>query len=283
VAQLRVLIVDDEPIARLGLREMLRADPTIAVVGECATGRDAVRFLRENTVDVVLLDVQMPGLDGFDVLAAVPTGDGPVVIFTTAFDSYAIRAFDAAAIDYVLKPIEERRLQMAMDRARRRLEESKLSRASERFLATVAGDTVPVSTPRPEPDAVVGQRAQSRIRLRSGGRVWYVDPHDVEWIEADDYYASLQMRGRSHLLRKTLTELESELDPSSFVRIHRSVIVNLAHVREIRTDSSGRHMVAMRGGRRLPLSRSRKEHLHRMLRRIPAEARRADARRPDHT
>jgi two-component system, LytTR family, response regulator len=265
MADLRVLIVDDEPIARLGLREMLRGDASIVVVGECATGRAAVRFLREHVVDVVLLDVQMPGLDGFDVLATVPSGTEPAVIFTTAYDSYAIRAFDAAAIDYVLKPIEEKRLQVAVERARRRIDEARMTRASEQFLATVAG------TDRPDARSKSVRPGPSRIRLRSGGRVWYVDPSEVEWIEADDYYASLQLHGRSHLLRKTLTELESELDPLQFIRIHRSVIVNLTHVRDVRTDSSGRHSVAMAGGRRLPLSRSRKDHLHRMLQRGSAD------------
>ena len=262
---LRVVIVDDERIARLGLREMLGSDPSISIVGECRTGSEAIRFLTDNAVDVVLLDIQMPGLDGFDVLHAMPEDRPWAVIFTTAHNTHAIRAFDAAAIDYVLKPVEEKRLHLAIARARRRLDEGRLSRASQQFLATISGgpdavrDTAIVST----------KRESSRIRLRSGSRVWYVDPEEVEWIEADDYYASLQMGGRAQLLRKTLNELEAELDPSQFVRIHRSVIVNLAHVREIRTDSSGRHMVAMNGGRRLPLARSRKDHLHRMLERAP--------------
>jgi two-component system LytT family response regulator len=265
MSPLRVVIVDDERIARLGLREMLASDPDIVIAGECRTGREAVRFLTDNPVDVVVLDIQMPGLDGFDVLDAMPEERPWAVIFTTAHNTHAIRAFDAAAIDYVLKPVEEKRLHVAIARARRRLDEGRLSRASEQFLASIGGSREGTREPAVAPT----KRESSRIRLRSGSRVWYVDPEHVEWIEADDYYASLQVGGRSELLRKTLNELESELDPSQFVRIHRSVIVNLAHVREIRTDSSGRHMVAMIGGRRLPLARSRKEHLHRMLERIP--------------
>jgi two-component system LytT family response regulator len=238
---IRTLIVDDEAIARDGVRSILAEEPDIDVVGECGDGRSAVTAIQSVIPDLVLLDVQMPRMDGFAVLDALEPGRRPVVIFLTAHDQYALRAFDAQALDYVVKPFSDARLRSAVDRARNQVEQRRRLRAA------------PPETP--------STRYLVRIPVRSLGKTTYVEVRDIVWIGASDYYAELHTRDRRrHLVRETMQHLEQGLDPALFCRIHRSAIVRIDSVVELR-----RGHVVLRDGTRLLLGRHRRGALEMAL------------------
>ena len=226
---MKVVIVDDEPLARRGIRARLERLGGVEVVAECASGSAAVRAIRERSPDVVFLDVQMPSLDGFDVVEEVGAENMPVTIFVTAYDTHAIRAFDASALDYLLKPIDDERFARAVDRARRRLAER-------------------------------GARTH-RIVVRDRGRAVILEPDDIDWIAAEGDYVRIQSAGRGHLLRETMTSMEKRLDPVRFARIHRSAIVNVARVKEIRRHGDRDYLVTLRDGTRLRMSRTFRNRL----------------------
>lgn len=242
---MRVLIVDDEPLAREGARELLETEPDVEVVGECGDGESAIAALNRGGVDVVLLDIQLPGMDGFEVLRSVPEEKRPVVVFLTAFDQHALRAFDAQALDYVVKPFADERFRKAIARARAQL----------RQRSTLEGN-----------GDVPAKSYLARIPVRSVGKVTWVRVPEIVWIGAADYYAELHtVDGAKHLVRETMQSLDERLDPARFTRIHRSAIVSLAHVREIRSDGADKQVVILRDGKRLPLGRHRKEALETAL------------------
>jgi two-component system, LytTR family, response regulator len=262
---IRVLIVDDERLARDGVRTLLEGESDVAVSGECGDGKSAVAAIKRGGIDVVLLDVQMPGMDGFEVLRAVPESQLPVVVFLTAFDQHALKAFDAQALDYVVKPFSDARFRKAMERARTQVQQRRLGRATESLAALVA-------SLRHTPDAgrlaydVAAPKYLARIPVRSIGKVSYVKVDDITWVGAADYYAELHTTdGKTHLVRETMQSLEERLDPGRFSRVHRSAIVNLEHVSELRTDSAERHFVILRDGTKLPLGRSRRDALESAL------------------
>ena len=236
---IRAVVVDDEPLARAGMRTLLEDDPDLVVVAECANGHEAVEALRAHAPDLVLLDVQMPGLDGFGVVREIGADRMPVVVFATAFDQYALRAFEARALDYLLKPFTDERFRDVLGRAKEQVRQRRAGASS--------------AAPAP------------RLEVRLGNRVAYVRLDDVDWIEAADYYARLHVGAASHLVRETMQELEARLDARRFVRVHRSAIVNVDRVRELRAVAVGRHEVVLRDGTRLPLSRSRRELVARAL------------------
>jgi two-component system LytT family response regulator len=240
---IRTLIVDDEPLARRRLRRLLRAERDIDIVGECADGATAVDTIRTAAPDLVLLDVQMPELDGFHVLQALGQARLPDVIFVTAHDRYAVRAFEVHALDYLLKPVDADRLGTALERARARLTERQRGPVDPRLLALLQ-------------DLAVERRYLTRIPVKSEGRVLVVDLADVDWIGAADNYVTLHAGSREYLLRDTMGRLERELDPERFVRIHRSAIVQLNRIRELVSDFHGDFEVVLRDGTRLTLSRS---------------------------
>jgi two-component system LytT family response regulator len=237
--KLRALIVDDEPLARSNLRILLRRDPEIESIEECGSGAEAVAAIRKAAPDLVFLDVQMPECDGFEVLKILK-GDAslPVIVFVTAYDEYALRAFDAGALDYLLKPFDDARFHLAMQRAKQKIA------AQESVL--------PQETPR--------------LTVRSAGQVAYVRIPDIDWVEAADYYVCLHVGLKSHLLRKSMAELEQELDPQIFCRIHRSTIVNLRRVRSLEVDEAGEYEVILDGGRKLRLSRRFRKDLQSRMR-----------------
>ena len=226
---MRVVIVDDEPLARLGVRQLLAKHANVAIAGEARDGREAVALLTAIRPDVVFLDVQMPELGGFDVLHALPPDTRPLVIFLTAYDTFAVQAFDAQAIDYLVKPINEARFDAAVTRARERLRAAEAMKQAERLV------------------------------FSTGGVDLMVAPDEIAWIEADDYYAAVHALGRRHLVRESLSSLEARLDSTRFVRVHRSAIVNLAHVREVRSAAPGESAIVLRDGSSLPISRRRRE------------------------
>ena len=233
---LRVLIVDDEPLARRGVRVRLERLGRITVVGESASGAEAVRAITELRPDVVMLDVQMPGLDGFGVIDAIGADRMPVVVFLTAYDSHAIRAFEAQALDYLLKPIDDERFALAIERARRRVHERETGRAA---------------TPRPD----------GRIAVRDRGRVILVASDSIDWIAAEGDYVRIHTGGRGHLHRETMASLSARLDASRFARIHRSTIVNVSRVRELHARGDRELLVVLRDGTQLKASRRRSARL----------------------
>jgi len=267
---IRTLVVDDEKLARSGLREMLAVDPELAV-DECSGGREAIRILRDGSVDVVFLDVQMPKIGGFDVIEAVGTDRMPVVVFVTAFSAYAIEAFEACALDYVVKPVREARLTQAVTRAKEAVRQRRLGTVGDQLVSLLARRP-PSPGGLAEPDVIDTTVATEpgpmhRVLLRSGTKSYYVDVDDIDWIESDNYYARIWTGVRSHLLRQSLSQLEASLNARQFVRVHRSAIVNVARVGDIRQTGIGRYAVMLRDGTQVPLSRDRKRALHEALRR----------------
>ena len=253
---LRTLIVDDEALARDTLRRLLETDTEIALAGDCAGGAEAVRRIREESPDIVFLDVQMPEVDGFEVLRRLGPVRVPAVVFVTAYDAYALRAFEVEALDYLLKPFDDERFWRVLDRAKDRVRERRTHQLAGRLVAELG------AAPVPEAPAA---RYADRLAVRQDGRIVFVRADDVDWIEAADYCVRLHSGGRVHLIREPLRELEARLDPARFVRIHRSALVNLARVRELEPHFHGEYVVVMQDGARLRLSRGRRDRLHRLL------------------
>jgi len=240
-APIRVLIVDDEPLARSSLLHALRQRNDVDVLGDCETAADALETIRRERPDLIFLDVRMPEYDGFDILEMLGSEAPPAVIFVTAYDQYAIKAFEAGALDYLLKPFTNVRFARALDRARERIAQ------------------------RQQPPV-----RMDRFTIKSAGKVLFLSASEVDWIEAADYYASLHVGPETHLLRRSMNDLESDLDPGRFCRIHRSTIVNLDRVREIRFDSEAEYEVVLADQTRLRLSRRYKKDLESRLK--PASA-----------
>jgi len=229
---MRALIVDDEAPARASLRVLLARDRGLRVVGECGSGGEALAALRELRPDIVFLDVQMPEMDGFDVLEQLGTLAPAAIVFVTAFDQYALRAFEAGALDYLLKPFDDARFTQALARAKERV-----------ALAAAAG------------------RPAQRIAVRSGRNVAFVALAEIDWIEATDYCVALHASGRTHVLRRSMAAVEAELAPAGFCRVHRSAIVNLERVAGLQTGADGETEVVLAAGARLPLSRRHRGEL----------------------
>lgn len=268
---MRILVVDDERLARQRLRRLLGAIPDVTVVGECDGGEAAVEAVPRLTPDVLLLDVQMPELDGFGVLArlgdaahALPEARLPRVIFVTAYDEYALKAFDVHAVDYVLKPVDGPRLSAAIGRARETLRTEALADAHKRLLSLAAAMGAPLS---PAAAAALDGPATpvdplaDRIFVKDRGRGIFVRIPDIDYVEALGNYARIYAAGAKHLLREKMTVLEQKLAPHGFVRVHRSAIVNLDRVREVVPRRTGDHVVVLTGGVRLKLSRSYRDRI----------------------
>jgi two-component system LytT family response regulator len=236
-ASIRVLIVDDEPLARRNLIALLRGDSEIASVEECDSGAAAVVDIQSKSANLVFLDVQMPEVNGFDVLEMLGTALPPAIIFVTAHDQYALRAFDVGALDYLLKPFDEARFRLALDRAKSKLRE--------------AGSGNP-SRPK-------------RFVVRKLGRIEFVPVSELEWIDAADYYVQLHTAGQTHLLRRALSEVERDLQGNEFCRIHRSTLVNLQSVRSLALQADGEYEAVLKSGVRLRVSRRMRKQLQERL------------------
>jgi two-component system LytT family response regulator len=263
---IEVVIVDDEPLARERLHRLLSAEGDTHVAAVCSSGDDAVKQIVAHKPGLVFLDVQMPGLDGFEVVAAlmkvIDTEEMPAIVFVTAYDSYAIRAFDARAIDYLVKPFDDERFQETLDRVRRQIHQGRLG-----SLATKLRELL-VSAPAPAEETASAEGTGGRldrIVLKTGTRARIIRAEEVDWIAADGVYARLHFDGSSALIRTPLHELETRLDPARFVRVHRSTIVNLDRVRELREVDRGEYYLVLNDSTRVRLSRSRRAHLEAML------------------
>lgn len=238
----RALIVDDEPLARQSILRFLKAHADIHVIGECGDGQTAVDAILSDRPDLVFLDVQMPEMDGFQVVHAIGLERMPITVFATAYEQYALRAFDANAIDYLLKPFGKPRFERALARARERIATKFDSGMAERLLRAI--------------ESAAGRKDYTeRLSVVENGRILFVSVEDICWVEAAGNYARLHLAGRSHEIRETLTSLEAELNPKHFVRIHRSTIVNLQHVKEVHPWFHGHHLVLLEGGQKLRMSR----------------------------
>jgi two-component system, LytTR family, response regulator len=259
--KLRTLLVDDEPLARRGLQLRLANETDIDVVAECANGHEAVAAIAEHGPDLMFLDVQMPGLDGFATLRTIPASQMPMVVFVTAYDHYAIRAFEASAVDYVLKPIDDSRLQQALFRVRQQYRERNADMHCARLL-NLLGEV----SGRPSltlEEALVGVVAPgsggTRLVFKDGNRTVRVEPDSVRWIDAAGDYMCIHTDAETLVVRATLSELERQLDTRRFARIHRSTIVNVGRVREMRSHINGEYFLVLDSGNELKLSRTYKD------------------------
>jgi two-component system LytT family response regulator len=247
-----VLIVDDEPVARRGLRAVLSRMPSVGTILECATGVEAIASIGAHSPDLVLLDVQMPDLDGLGVIDRVGVAAMPPVVFVTAYDNFAIRAFDRAAVDYVVKPYTERRIQGAVERALRAGADRRATLTLARLLAAVSEARSEEPGPRPR---LTGGYLQ-RILAVSGQRAVVIPVEEVLWVKADDYCATIITAAGRSVIRESLNELEARLDPRQFLRVHRSAIVKIDAIRAVERTKSGLR-VALSDGTRVPVSRAR--------------------------
>jgi two-component system LytT family response regulator len=246
---IRAVIVDDEPLARQGLAAHLADRGDVVVVASCADGFEALRAVRDHEPDLVFVDVQMPEMTGFDLVRQIDADAMPAVVFVTAHDEFALEAFEAAAIDYVLKPLEEDRIARAVERARRLMDTPDGTRDALRDLLHRVRE-------RAEPE-----RHASRLKVRSGDHIHFIRVDEVEWFEAEGNYVVLHHGGEEARIRSTLTGLEEALDPDRFVRVHRSVIVNLDHLDEVQPWFSGDYLAIMKSGEQIRVSRRYKDQL----------------------
>jgi two-component system LytT family response regulator len=256
MGKIRTIIVDDEKPARVRLLELLNRETDIDVIGTAAEGREAVDLIRRVRPDLVFLDVQMPTLDGFGVLQEFPLDELPVVIFVTAYDKYAIQAFDAHAIDYLLKPFSDQRFEDAIRRARKYIGTQEAHEQAEQLTAATQ-----------ERRSVDGRSGHlERLVVKGSGNVTFLDVDDVDWIEAAGVYVHLHTGSRAHLYRSSVTQLLQRLDPHRFVRVHRSAAVNTARIRELRARSHGDFTVVLQNGAEVAMSRGYRAELESWLR-----------------
>jgi two-component system, LytTR family, response regulator len=249
------LIVDDEPIARKGIRRELERDPEIEVSGECSNGRAAVSFIRDRSPDLIFLDLQMPELDGFGVIEQIGVERMPTVVFVTAFDEFALKAFELHALDYLLKPFNSARFQQALRRAKAQVQQANATDLNERLLALMQ-DARRESHQEPYLE---------RIVVKTGGRIFFLSVAEIDWIEAADNYVRLHTGKESHLVQGTLGKLESRLDPKLFLRVHRSVIVNVTRIKELQPLFHGEYAILLASGKELTSSRSYRDRLQQLL------------------
>jgi two-component system LytT family response regulator len=247
------LIVDDEPLARRGIRQLLEAYPQFEVVGECRNGRDAVRAVRTLQPALVFLDIQMPGMTGFDVVREVGPAQMPTVVFVTAFDAFAARAFETHALDYLVKPVTQERFRSAIGRILERRRDREAVAVAERLRRMLDE-----------------QGARASIAVPTSAGIVVVDETEIDWIEADDYYAVIHARGKRLLIRESLASFEERLNATRFLRVHRSAIVSLGRIQELRSALGSGTVVILRDGTRVPVSRRRKEAVAAALRRPSA-------------
>jgi two-component system LytT family response regulator len=251
-ACIRTLIVDDESLARERIRDMLASDPQIEVVADCANGQDAITAIKLLSPDLVFLDVEMPGIDGFGVLEALSSDRLPTIIFVTAYDQYAVRAFEVFALDYLLKPFDQERFDKALKRAKAQLSIEQNDALNQRILnALEAIKTRPVHL--------------ERLVIKMNGHVFFIKSEEIDWLEAEGNYVRLHAGKESYLLRDTISALESQLDPKRFIRVHRSAIVNIDRITELQPWFHGEYRIILREGVQLTLSRTYREKLHDLL------------------
>jgi two-component system, LytTR family, response regulator len=249
---IRTVIVDDEPLARRGIRAHLKDERDVEIIAECGNGNDAVRVITELAPDLVFLDVQMPELDGFGVLEAINLEHLPSVIFVTAYDKYALRAFEVHALDYLLKPFDTERFTKALERARTQIERRSISDLSHRLQSLLD-------------DLKTNQKYAERLVIKSAGRIFFLGVEEIDWVEAADNYVRLHSGNNTHLLRETMNSLEQRLDPAQFLRIRRSTIINVRRIKELHPLFKGEYEIVLRDGTRLASGRGYRDRLQELF------------------
>lgn len=251
-SRIKALIADDEALARKFIRGILKQDHEVELVGECSNGKDAVAMIRRHKPDVVFLDIQMPEMDGFKVLETLRLEHLPEIVFTTAYESYAIRAFELHALDYLLKPFDQVRFKAALKHVKERIHSQQLE-DSRLQIGTLL-------------ESIKAQPAHlDRVVIKADGRITFLNTREIDWIEADDKYVHLHTREGSRMVRQTLGAMETQLDPTKFIRIHRSAIVNVERIKELQPLFSGEHSIHLENGTKLTLSRNYKDKLFGLL------------------
>jgi len=246
--RIRALVIDDEPLARDMIREMLESDPDVEIIAECANGREAVAAIKSLSPDLIFLDIQMPELGGFEVLESLDSGSAPYVIFATAYDQYAVRAFEVHAFDYLLKPFDQERFDVAWQRARKQIELDRTGKRDQHILELLE-------------ELKAGPRYLERLVIKTGGRVFFLNVEDVHCIEAEGNYVRVYDSGKHYLLRETISGLEEQLDPKQFLRIHRSAIVKIDKIKELQPWFHGEYRIILTNGKQLTLSRNYRANL----------------------
>lgn len=263
---IRTILVDDESLAIQGLKLRLEAHPDVEIVETCLNGREAIRAIKTHKPDLVFLDIQMPGFDGFSVVQGVMEVEPPLFIFVTAYSDHALRAFEAQAIDYLMKPVDEQRLADALDRARMRLHEKRHVAEAERLrevLAEVAPEAV--SDVAAESEAPASSRYEKLINIKDRGQIFRIDVDTIERIDAAGDYMCIYTADNSLILRETMKDLEKRLDPRNFQRIHRSTIVNLSQVRQVKPHTNGECFLVLESGSQVKVSRSYRDVVARFV------------------
>lgn len=258
-ARIRAIIVDDEPTARRGVRLLLERDRTVEIVGEAAGGIEAVELIHRERPDLAFLDVQMPGCDGFETLARVGPAAVPAVVFVTAYDEHALRAFDVNAVDYLLKPYDDARFAAALQRGKEAVRLRQADGVNTRLAKLL--DYLQQNGERPAAPAKEEDGPGDRILLKSSGEIFFLKADEIDWIEAEGDYMKFHVAGRTHLMRETMARLEERLDPQRFIRIHRSTIVNLDRLRKLSPSFAGEYAVVLHDGTKLKLSRGYHERI----------------------
>jgi len=246
--KLNALIADDEPLARERLRFLLAADLEVEIAAECRNGREVVQALRDKSIDVLFLDIEMPASSGFDVIERIGAAQMPVTVFVTAHNHYALKAFEVHALDYLTKPVEPERLRATLARIKERIASKSALRSQEQLKSIF--ETIRTASPAP------AKAYPARILVHNGTRDVLVSVDEVEWIEAADYYSCLHVGAKNYLLREPIKQLAATLDPAHFVRVHRSAIVNIGHVREIVREGRSEGAVILKNGQRLKMSKA---------------------------
>lgn len=270
-ARIRTLIVDDEALSRRGLEIRLRDAGGFEIIGQCANGREAIGAIREKNPELVFLDIQMPGLSGFDVLAQIPTESLPMVVFVTAYDQFAIQAFEARAIDYLLKPVDEIRFANSVARVREISSQRTAAQQRDRLVDLLAevsgtGEVDAQELLERGAGAITAAANASVLPIREGRETVRVPIDAIDWIDAAGDYMCVHASGQTHILRGTMKDLESALDPRVFQRVHRSTIVNLARVKSLRSHINGEYFLTLDGGHELKLSRTYRDKVEYFLR-----------------
>jgi two-component system, LytTR family, response regulator len=256
---IRTLVVDDEPLAREGLKMQIANDPDIQLVGEAENGKVAVLSICKLKPDLVFLDVQMPEMDGFAVLRSLQPEELPVIVFVTAYDQYAVKAFDSHALDYLLKPIDPERFSATLGRIKSHFVSRDLTDLSKRLIAMIGTTSLSID------HSDSREQYLRRFAIKTADRIYFVQTEEIDWIEAADYYVILHTGKKTHLIRETLTALEAKLDPKVFMRIHRSTIVNISRIKELKPHYQGEYAVILHDATSLRLSRSYRDGLSLLL------------------
>jgi two-component system LytT family response regulator len=263
--ELTTIIVDDESLARRGLKLRLAELDGVEVLAECRNGREAIEAIRALEPDLVFLDIQMPGLDGFDVVRELQADHMPLIVFVTAFDQYAINAFDVHAVDYVLKPVEEARLEEAVTRARNRLAGSVEDDQKQRLLEVIVALTGKSKSAIEEMLQADNPGYPDKLTIKDGPEVVLLQTRDIDWVDAAGDYMCIHAAGETHVMRSTMKDLETQLDPGTFRRIHRSTLVNLERVVKLSSHINGEYFLTLDCGANLKMSRTYRNNVAHLL------------------